>query len=203
MRVPLFPLPQLVLFPGVVLPLYVFEPRYRELLADVQASGQPFGIVRIVESSETSDRPFHERVSRVGTLAHLRQASPHEDGTSTVLVVGGDRFRVDDFHLDRPYLSADVTVWPLDPDPLEAGVADEAARGAAAQLLTALLRLRPGDANELRGAAPTDPLLMASFAATLLPASPEQREDALRARTLLERLEALLGLVPGEARILN
>ncbi|GAA0520247.1 LON peptidase substrate-binding domain-containing protein [Deinococcus depolymerans] len=203
MRVPLFPLPQLVLFPGVVLPLYVFEPRYRELLADVQASGQPFGIVRIVESSETSDRPFHERVSRVGTLAHLRQASPHEDGTSTVLVVGGDRFQVDAFYLERPYLSADVTVWPLEPDPLDAGLAAEAARGAAAQLLTALLRLRPGNADELREAAPSDPLLMASFAATLLPASPEQREDALRAVTLLERLERLLGLVPGEARILN
>ena len=199
MRVPLFPLPQLVLFPGVILPLYVFEPRYRELLADVQATGEPFGIVRIVQSSETSGLPFHERVSRVGTLAHVRQASPHEDGTSTVAVVGGERFRIDGFHLDRPYLSADVTLWPLEPDPLP----EEVVSATAAQLLAALLRLRPGDAGSVREAAPDDPLLLASFAAALLPITPEQREDALHAATVLERLELLLGLVPTEAKLLN
>ena len=49
---PLFPLPDLVLFPGLVLPLYVFEQRYRDLLADVRRSGEPFGIVRILEAAD-------------------------------------------------------------------------------------------------------------------------------------------------------
>ncbi|ALW88880.1 MULTISPECIES: LON peptidase substrate-binding domain-containing protein [Deinococcus] len=204
MRVPLFPLPNLVLFPGVVLPLYVFEPRYRTLLADVQASGEPFGIVRILQTSKESDLPFQDRVSRVGTLAHLRHADPHEDGTSTIIIAGGERFQVQAFHTDHPYLSADVALWPLaaeaELNPLEA---EQAAQATARELLSALLRLNPENTDALRAAAPDDPLLIASFAASVLPLSGEAREDALRARTLLDRLGHLLAQVPTTAKTLN
>lgn len=199
MAVPLFPLPNLVLFPAVALPLYVFEERYRALLRDVQASGEPFGIVRVLESSQTSGRPFQERVSRVGTLAHLHQAQLHDDGTSTIVVVGGERFEVEEFHTDHPYLSADVRIWPLERDPL----GEEAAQASARHLLASVLRLRPEDAQELRQAAPDDPLLLASFAANVLPLDGAQREDVLRAPTLLDRLELLLGMVPSSAKIMN
>lgn len=199
MRLPLFPLPNVVLFPGQVLPLYVFEPRYRELLARVQASGEPFGIVRIMQPRERSPLPFHERVSRVGTLAHLARAERHEDGTSSILVAGGERFQVQAFDLTHAYLSAEAVRWPLEPDPLGPAAEDACAR----RLLTDLLRLRPEDADAIREAAPNDPLLLASFAAALLPLSAEQREEALTAPTLLGRLETLLGFVPGEARELN
>lgn len=199
MHLALFPLPNLVLFPGQVLPLYVFEPRYRELLARVQAREEPFGIVRIVQSGEASPRPFHERVARVGTLAHLMRAEMHEDGTSTVLVVGGERFRVEEFDLTQPYLSAGATAWPLEPDPL----GEVAQQAAARRLLSDLLRLRPTDADAIREGAPRDPLLIASYAAALLPLAPGEREQALEAPTLLGRLETLLGLIPAEARELN
>ena len=53
---PLFPLPDLVLFPGLVLPLYVFEQRYRDLLADVRRSKEPFGIVRILEAGSEEQK---------------------------------------------------------------------------------------------------------------------------------------------------
>ncbi|WP_081908960.1 LON peptidase substrate-binding domain-containing protein [Deinococcus sp. YIM 77859] len=199
MRVPLFPLPNVVLFPGQVLPLYVFEPRYRELLAYVQASGSPFGIVRIVQFRETSPLPLHERVSRVGTLAHLARAEQHEDGTSSILVVGGERFRVQDFDLSHAYLSAEVSLWPLAPHTL----GPDAEVASARHLLADLLRLHAADAPAIRDSAPEDPLLLASFAAALLPLSAEQRETALTAPTLLDRLSILLGFVPGEARELN
>lgn len=199
MNVPLFPLPNAVLFPGQVLPLYVFEPRYRELLARVRGAGEPFGIVRIVKTRESSPLPFHERVARVGTLAHLRGAVTHEDGTSSIVVVGGERFRVGDFDLTHAYLSADVTPWPLEPGPLGEAAEDASAR----RLLSDLLRLRPADAGAIREAAPQDPLLVASFAAALLPLDPEQRDEALAAPTLLDRLNILLGFVPAEAKELN
>ncbi|MEF2278596.1 LON peptidase substrate-binding domain-containing protein [Deinococcus sp. YIM 134068] len=199
MRVPLFPLPNLVLFPGQVLPLYVFEARYRELLARVQESGEPFGIVRIRWSSEVSALPFHERVSRVGTLAYVTRAQRHEDGTSSILVVGGERFAVQDFDPSESYLSAEVSLTPLEPDMLGQPAVDALAR----HLLSDLLRLHPGDKDAIMEGAPEDPLLLASFAAALLPLTPEQREEALEASTLLDRLEALLGFVPVEARELN
>ncbi|WP_425557184.1 LON peptidase substrate-binding domain-containing protein [Deinococcus carri] len=199
MPVPLFPLPNVVLFPGQVLPLYVFERRYRELLARVQASGEPFGIVRIVQPRDTSPLPLHDRVAGVGTLAHLLRAETHEDGTSSIQVAGGERFRVQAFDLTHAYLSADVTLWPLHPAPLDRPAEEAAAR----RLLSDLLRLRPADAPALREAAPQDPLLIASFAAALLPLDAGQREQALEAPTVLERLETLLGFLPGEARVLH
>ncbi|MBB5296689.1 peptidase S16 [Deinococcus metallilatus] len=199
MRVPLFPLPNVVLFPGQVLPLYVFEPRYRELLTRVQTSGEPFGIVRIVQPREVSPLPFHERVTRVGTLAHLRRSETHEDGTSSILVVGGERFRVQDFDLTHTYLGADVTVWPLAPAPLDRPAEEAVAR----RLVSDLMRLRPADADAIRESAPQDPLLIASFAAALLPLDAGQRERALEAPTLLGRLETLLGFLPGDVRVLH
>ncbi|MBZ9749307.1 LON peptidase substrate-binding domain-containing protein [Deinococcus sp. HMF7604] len=195
MRVPLFPLPNLVLFPGVLLPLYVFEPRYRALLADVQASGGPFGIVRILESAQESSKPFHERVSLVGTLAHLQQAQGHEDGTSTILVGGGERFEVQSFYFGTPYLSAEVKPWPLPADGAEDGLARE--------LLSALLRLNPDRADALGQNAPDDPLLLSSYAAANLPLSATQREAALRAPTLRARLDLLLAQMPQQTKLLN
>ncbi|WP_309573376.1 LON peptidase substrate-binding domain-containing protein [Deinococcus sp.] len=199
MLVPLFPLPNLVLFPGVALPLYVFEERYRDLLRDVQVSGEPFGIVRVLESSEESGKPFQERVSRVGTLAHLRQAQLHDDGTSTILVVGGDRFEVQGFELNQPYLSAHVRLSPLE----DSGVGAEVEQASARQVLAALLRLRPADADDIRQGAPDDALLMASFAANILPLDGDQREEILRAPSVIDRLELLLGMVPSSAKTLN
>ncbi|OLV17604.1 LON peptidase substrate-binding domain-containing protein [Deinococcus marmoris] len=201
MTVPLFPLHNLVLFPGVVLPLYVFEQRYRALLLDTQASGEPFGIVQIVETSEEVSTPFHERISRVGTLAHLQQAETHEDGTSTIVVVGGERFTVQDFDFSKPYLSAEVALWPLE-DALPGQ--QEMVQASARKLLSDLLRLRPTEADLIRANAPQDPMLLASFAASLLPSlSGQQREDALRAPGLLDRLDVLLGAVPRDMKLMN
>ncbi|AIZ44135.1 peptidase S16 [Deinococcus radiopugnans] len=201
MTVPLFPLPNLVLFPGVVLPLYVFEQRYRALLAQTQASGEPFGIVQILDTSEEIPTPFHERVSRVGTLAHLQQAETHEDGTSTIVVVGGERFTVEAFDFSHPYLSAEVRLWPLEAAPPGQ---EQVVQASARKLLSDLLRLRPAEADLIRANAPEDPTLLASFAANLLPGLGGQgREDALRAPGLLDRLDVLLGAVPRDMKLMN
>lgn len=198
MSLPLFPLPNTVLFPGQVLPLYVFEPRYRELLARVQASGEPFGVVRMQPRLE-GGTTLLDRIGRVGTLAHLLEAETHEDGTSSVLVVGGERFRVREFDPTHAYLSAEADLWPLDPDPLGAPAEEATAR----RLLSDLLRLHPAEAETLRTNAPDTPLLLASYAAALLPLDAEQREEALRAPTLLDRLDVLRAGVPLGARELN
>lgn len=196
MDLPLFPLPNVVLFPGQVLPLYVFEPRYRELLARVQASGEPFGIVRIVTPRDQSPLPFHERVARVGTLAHLREVQTHEDGTSSISVVGGERFEIKHFDLSHAYLAAAVTVWPLPPGQPSPRLCPEGEDTCARRLLSGLLRSRPADASLIRQRAPETPLLLASFAAALLPLSPDEREKALTAPTLLDRLDLLLRCLP-------
>ena len=198
--IPLFPLPDLVLFPGLVLPLYIFEQRYRDLLADTRRSGEPFGVVRILESAdEEQNKPFHDRVARVGTLAHLRSVTDHDDGTASVVVVGGERFRILEFDTTHSYLSASIQEDPLPEGPGEHDMTAALSR----RLLDGLLSVRASDAGAIREHAPQEPLLLASFAATLLPLSGDQREQALDTIDLLDRLETLISFLPRDDRALN
>jgi len=201
MLIPLFPLPQFVLFPGQVVPLYVFEPRYRTLLARVQRSGEAFGMPQILTPSTEDPRPLEARLSMIGTLAHLREVALHEDGTSSITVVGGERFQIQHLVTDQEYLCAEVELLPLqaDDDTHSATIL----RALSNRLVTDLLRMRPDDREAIVHRAPPEPLLLASFASALLPLSGEERQQVLEAPSLTERLETLVSFVAVPARDLN
>ncbi|AZI41470.1 peptidase S16 [Deinococcus psychrotolerans] len=201
MVIPLFPLPQFVLFPGQVVPLYVFEERYRSLLARVQRSGEAFGMLQILTPSTEDPRPLESRLSAIGTLAHLRDVAPHEDGTSSITVVGGERFQIRELVPGEEYLLAEIELLPLEEDPSTQAPAIQ--RALTNRLVTDLLRLHPAEREAIVRHAPPEPLLLASFASVLLPLSGEERQQVLEAATLTDRLETLIGLVPVEARELN
>lgn len=111
--IPLFPLSS-VLVPGLVLPLHIFEPRYRQLLADLQGMPEEdrgFGVVAIREGHEVGTdgvRALHE----VGTFAAVREMSQLPDGRSDIVTVGTRRFRIDGLVEGRPYAQAEVTWLP-------------------------------------------------------------------------------------------
>ncbi len=114
-RLPLFPL-STVLFPGLVLPLHVFEERYRELVADLMAlpADEPrhFGIVAIRRGREVG--PEAPELHEIGCAAELRRITERPDGRYDILVTGGQRFRlhaVDD--TTSPYLTGEVE-WLTD-----------------------------------------------------------------------------------------
>jgi Uncharacterized protein, similar to the N-terminal domain of Lon protease len=84
---PLFPL-NVVLFPGTPLPLQIFEPRYRQMLADCLIGDRRFGIVQAGADTEAPDR------GAVGCVAEIRANEQLPDGRSHIVVVGGARFVV-------------------------------------------------------------------------------------------------------------
>ncbi|HEY1621243.1 MAG TPA: LON peptidase substrate-binding domain-containing protein [Streptosporangiaceae bacterium] len=132
-RLPLFPLGT-VLFPGLVLPLHIFEDRYRELVRDLLAQPEPrrFGVIAIREGRETgasSVRALHE----IGCTATVRQVSDYDDGRFDLVTVGTDRFRLLELDDSRPYLSGEVTL-------LADETGDEAAAGLAVQAVLAAFR---------------------------------------------------------------
>ncbi|MDT8339878.1 MAG: LON peptidase substrate-binding domain-containing protein [Longimicrobiales bacterium] len=88
--IPLFPLPA-VLFPGAPMPLHIFEPRYRAMVADCLDASQSFGLVH---HDWDEQGPFLLDEGRVGTLARIEKHQPVPDGRSLILVRGGDRFRI-------------------------------------------------------------------------------------------------------------
>jgi len=107
MDLPLFPL-HTVLFPGVALPLHVFEDRYRAMVERCLAERSPFGVVLIREGREVG--PGDLAVAGVGTVAEIREATRRPDGRFDLLAVGTQRFRLDSVEWDaEPYLVGRVT----------------------------------------------------------------------------------------------
>jgi uncharacterized protein len=109
-----------VLLPGMVLPLHVFEPRYRRLVADVRAADDRFGVVLIERGQEVGGGDTR---TDVGTMAQVVQAEEAPDGRWGLATVGVGRIRVDAWLDDDPYPRAEVTEWPEEEPALdEAGV---------------------------------------------------------------------------------
>jgi uncharacterized protein len=111
-RLPIFPLGA-VLFPGLVLPLHVFEERYRHLMRDLLAGEKPhrFGVVSIELGHEVGSGAAR-RLAAVGCTAEVRDVQEHDDGRYNIVTTGGARFRVEDVDDSLDYLQADVTMLP-------------------------------------------------------------------------------------------
>jgi uncharacterized protein len=183
---PMFPLGT-VLLPGGVLPLHVFEPRYRQLVIDCLAddSGEPeFGVTLIERGSEVGGG---DERAPVGVVARIVQVEPLPEGRYALVTVGTRRFRVNAWLPDDPYPLADVDEWrDLDPD-----AAELPARVAAA---TDRLREVLDLAAQLGGVPPDltisdDPLVASYHLAGLAPLGPADRYRLLCAPSPAERLD--------------
>ncbi|MGH9882451.1 MAG: LON peptidase substrate-binding domain-containing protein, partial [Pyrinomonadaceae bacterium] len=107
-ELPLFPLP-IVLFPGVPLPLHIFEQRYRQMLDDIRVGNNLFGLSFF--DSSVSDRDIPP-AGHVGCAAELTEAQALPDGRSNILTVGVIRYKVEGY-VERgdPYLVAQVSFF--------------------------------------------------------------------------------------------
>lgn len=100
----MFPLP-LVLLPIELLPLHIFEPRYRQMLADVSEGNKMFGII-YHESEDATSQPV---IGSIGCVAEVREAQELPDGRSNIVVNGIARFRLLEYvDFEQPYLVGKV-----------------------------------------------------------------------------------------------
>lgn len=104
LTMPMFPLGS-VLLPSGVLPLHIFEPRYRALISDVMAGDGQFGVVLISRGSEVGGG---EHRTNVGTIAHVREHELLDDGRSALLATGTERIEIVGWLEDDPYPKAEV-----------------------------------------------------------------------------------------------
>jgi ATP-dependent Lon protease len=107
--IPIFPLPQVVLFPGGLLPLHIFEPRYRAMLADALRTHGAIAMVRLVEGApEQSDGlPAIESVAGAGVIL---EHQPLPNGRSNVILLGQARVRLEELPFEAPYRRARATL---------------------------------------------------------------------------------------------
>jgi Lon protease-like protein len=127
--IPLFPL-STPLFPGIVLPLNVFEPRYRRLVLDLLAlpavsDRRFFGVTAIRQGWEVERIAPAQALYDIGCAARVRSVAPQPDGTFRIVTVGGERFRLLDVVVgdDPPYLQAEVD-WLAEEEAAEEAAAD-------------------------------------------------------------------------------
>jgi len=125
--VPLFPLPDLILFPGVLLPLHIFEPRYRQMIEDLlDGNGNlVMGTVLEKEPRESEETPAVEPVAGMGQVENYQQMP---DGRFLILLRGLRRVRIEEVPSDRPYRK--VAVKPVEETEPESGEEENTLREA-------------------------------------------------------------------------
>ena len=203
---PLFPLGHTVLFPGVVLPLHVFEERYRELIGSLvdQPEGvtRRFGVVAIRQGWEVGAEAA-EALYEVGCAAELRRVSRYPDGRYDIVTVGTERFRL--LEVDRtsqPFLVGSVDWVPGDPPagPEDAGLAGSVSTLFGEYVLAAAgLQAQPVEAPEL----PDDPSELSYLVAAGAVLALEDRQALLELGTARARLKAELRLLKRETTMVK
>jgi len=111
MEIPLFPLPNLVLFPHIVVPLHIFEERYKLMINTCIDRDEVFGPVLLRSGAEEETE---ETIHRVGMTARIVQVERLEDGRLNILGEGEDRFRIYRFTQQTPYWKASVDFFEDD-----------------------------------------------------------------------------------------
>jgi Lon protease-like protein len=189
-RLPMFPLGT-VLLPTGLLPLHVFEERYRALVRDCLAGDRELGVVLIDRGSEVGGGDLR---NDTGTVARILEAQELPDGRWALLCVGDRRLRVARWLSDDPYPCAEVEDWP-DPPPADGfGATVDVVVGHLRRVLA--LASEAGDA-----AAPAtvelsdDPVEAVYQAATVAPLGPHDRQRLLVTAGPEERVALLAALL--------
>lgn len=198
---PMFPLGS-VLFPGVSVPLTVFEDRYRALVHHLLRVEDPtqrlFGTVGIREGYEVGDHGA-QSLYRVGVKVLLTEVEAHTDGTFSCVAVGLERIA-----LERLETSGPFPVGHVEERPEPAGEVDEhvveRARAVFTAYRAALADLR---ADPYSGALPRDPSYLSWTLAACAPLPMPERQALLEADDAGERLVLVTDLLQHELRAMN
>jgi Lon protease-like protein len=191
-ELPLFPLP-VVLFPGVPMPLHIFEPRYRSMLEDIQLRDNLFGLSYFdVSASESSVPPL----GHIGCVAEVTEVQPMPDGRSNILTLGLIRYRVEAYleHGD-PYLVGALSFFED-----EAEDEDALARGAQeVSTLFQRIALAVRVINDERASLPeipdVDPEQLSFLVAAAMEIDTGVKLELLEMRSTSERLTRLRDLL--------
>jgi Lon protease-like protein len=182
---PLFPL-DLVLLPGVPLPLHVFEPRYKEMIAECLDEKKPFGVVRASA----------EGVADIGCTAEILEVTKrYDDGRMDILTRGVERFEVIQVNDERAFLRAEISLIEDEPSKPPAQAVER-----AVQLHAEIVKLAGTEASEPDRNADNLSFLLAGS----LPLDLEFKQNLLTTLSEAKRLESLIAylqaVLPGLRR---
>jgi Lon protease-like protein len=185
-ELPLFPL-HTVLFPGMPLPLHIFESRYKQMVELCLEEDNTFGVVLIRRGNEALG-PLAEPHS-IGCTARIIEVQPLIEGRMNITAVGERRFRIHSLNYNLPYLVGEVEFYPLPAEDAESLVP---ATGRLAPKVQQYIHLL----NEIEEVdldpdnLPEDPIMLAQLAAILLQMPPGEKQELLKSASALDLLES-------------
>lgn len=200
-QLPIFPL-HTVLFPGTPLPLHIFEPRYRKMMAEVLRTNSIFGVALIrrgIEAMGPLPEPYN-----IGCTATITNIERLPDGRLNLLAIGEERFRILELDQSGPFLRAWIELMPME-EPQTLSVS----RGARALMpwLRAYwesLKQVTGERIELEPLAlPSDPLPLLYIAASLLNIPLSEKQELLESESSAHLLKRVIRLYRREVVLLR
>jgi len=199
---PLFPLGA-VLYPGMLLPLHIFEERYRQLVRDLLARPEPrrFGVIAIRKGRETGIDGVHS-LYEIGCTATLRRVDKLDDGRFHLVTVGTQRFRLLALDQTLPYLQGEIELLAED-------VVDQAAAAPVVRALQVAFRTYLDSLTERGGATiriedlPGDPVLLSFVVAATMVIDLPERQALLDEPDTVRRLGTERALLTRETAVLR
>jgi Lon protease-like protein len=199
---PLFPLGA-VLYPGMLMPLHIFEDRYRQLVRDLLAGPEPgrFGVIAIRKGRETGVDGVHS-LYEIGCTATLRRVDRLDDGRFDIVTVGDRRFRLLGLDETKPYLQGEVELLATEPvDPAAVRPAVRVVQAAFREYLDALTEW--GGATVRVEELPDEPSLLSFIVAAAVVIDLPERQALLAESDTLRRLAAERALLSRETAMLR
>ncbi|MFO0707879.1 MAG: LON peptidase substrate-binding domain-containing protein [Nitrospira sp.] len=190
-RMPVFALPNVVFFPRTYLPLHIFEPRYRTMVADAATGGQCIAMALLKDGWET-DYYGNPPIYPIGCIGRLVSVQPLADGRSNILLQGLERYEIQEEFYEKPYREARLVVKAAEAEP---SLAPEV-RQALMNVLERYLRARE-DAATWEGLFRHDVSdeVLVNTLSTYLDCTPLEKQFLLEADGLHQRARRLSDLI--------
>jgi len=186
MEIPLFPLPNLVLFPHIVVPLHIFEERYKLMIGGCIESGEPFGLV-LLQSDAEEER--EDTIHRVGVTARIVEVERLDEGRLNILCEGEKRFRVFRFTQQKPFWKGAVDFFEdKDQDAAESLYEQVAELYRSVAALSAKL----SSSQETEVVLPESPTDLSYMVSYVIDIESEEKQKLLEMDSTAERLRMLL-----------
>jgi len=199
---PLFPLGT-VLYPGMVLPLHIFEDRYRRLVRDLLEGPEPrrFGVIAIRKGRETGVDGI-QSLYEIGCTATLRRVEEYQDGRFDLVTVGTQRFRLLALDQTLPYLQGEIEM--LADEAVDAAAAAAAARAVQIAFRAYLDALTEGGGATVRiEDLPDEPVLLSFIVAAAMVIDLPERQGLLDEPDVLRRLGVERAVLSRETAMLR
>lgn len=199
-ELPLFPL-NTVLFPGMPLPLRIFEPRYKEMMGVCIREKRPFGVV-LIREGKAQHGPLAVPHT-MGCTAQITQVEPLEDGQFAILSVGQERFRIHSLKKDKSYLVGVVENAPLVDEPAAKLKSSAKCLHTLVVEYLEILARASGQHFDAKAQVPSQPVDLIYLAASVIQIATDEKQKLLMQNYPSQLLNHLTNLFSHEVALLR